>query len=79
MKIDVRDAKARLHGLVDAAIRGEEVILTRAGQPCVQLLPMRQAGQLSDRQPGTAKGKAALTSTFFDTLPGDELRAWNGG
>jgi prevent-host-death family protein len=79
MKIGIRDAKARLHRLVDAAIRGEKVILTRAGQPCVQLLPMQQAGQLPDRQPGTAKGKAVLMSAFFDTLPGDELRAWNGG
>jgi len=82
MKIDLNDAKARLHRLVDSAMRGEEVIITRAGRPCVRLLPLQQADQLPDqiheRQPGAAKGKAALTPAFFDPLPGDELRGWSG-
>ena len=75
MKINVRDAKAKLSRLVNAALLGEEVIITKAGTPCVRLVPLEQ----SPRQPGAAKGKAALTPAFFEPLPGDEQRAWNGG
>lgn len=75
MRINVRDAKAQLSRLVDAALLGEEVIITRAGEPCVRLVPLEQ----SPRQPGAAKGKAALTPAFFDPLPDDQLRGWAGG
>jgi prevent-host-death family protein len=74
MELNLRDAKARLSRLVDAALRGEEVIITRAGKPCVRLVPL----DLPPRQPGAAKGKAALTPAFFDPLPDGELRAWDG-
>lgn len=74
MKINVRNAKAKLSQLVDAALLGEEVIITRAGNPCVRLVPLEQP----PRQPGAAKGKAALTPAFFEPLPDGELRHWNG-
>jgi prevent-host-death family protein len=74
MKMNVQDAKAQLSRLVDAAMLGEEVIIAKAGKPCVRLVPL----DLPPRQPGAAKGKAALTPSFFDPLPDDELRAWDG-
>lgn len=74
MKINMRDAKAQLSRLVDAALLGEEVIITRAGNACVRMVPMEQP----PRQPGAAKGKAALTPAFFDLLPDAEVRSWNG-
>ena len=40
MKISVSEAKAQLTDLVRRAERGEEVILTRHGQPAARLLPM---------------------------------------
>lgn len=74
MKMNVQEAKAQLSRLVDAAMRGEEVIIAKAGKPCVRLVPLDQP----PRQPGAAKGKAALTPAFFDPLPADELCAWDG-
>lgn len=74
MKMNVQDAKAQLSRLVDAAMLGEEVIIAKAGKPCVRLVPLDQP----PRQPGAAKGKAALTPAFFESLPEDELRAWDG-
>ena len=74
MKLNMQEAKARLSQMVDAAMLGEEVIITRAGKPCVRLVPL----DLPPRQPGAAKGKSALTPTFFDPLPDGELRAWDG-
>ena len=74
MKMNVQEAKAQLSRLVDAAMMGDEVIIAKAGKPCVRLVPM----DLPPRQPGSAKGKAALTAAFFDPLPEDELKAWDG-
>ena len=74
MKVNVQEAKAQLSRLVDAAMMGDEVIIAKAGKPCVRLVPMN----LPARQPGAAKGKAAVTPAFFDPLPEDEIKAWDG-
>jgi len=74
MKMNVQQAKAQLSRLVDAALMGDEVIIAKAGKPCVRLVPLDQPA----RQPGSAKRKAALTPAFFEPLPEDELVAWNG-
>lgn len=74
MKMNVQEAKAQLSRLVDAAMMGDEVIIAKAGKPCVRLVPV----ELPPRQPGSAKGKAALTPAFFEPLPEDELKVWDG-
>ena len=74
MKMNVQQAKAQLSRLVDAAMMGDEVIIAKAGKPCVRLVPVGPA----PRQPGSAKGKAALTPAFFEPLPEAELGAWDG-
>jgi prevent-host-death family protein len=43
IQVNITDAKARLSGLVRAALRGEDVILTRAGKPMVRLVPVEGA------------------------------------
>jgi prevent-host-death family protein len=42
MKISVSDAKGQLTELVRRAEAGDEVILTRHGQPTVRLVPVRK-------------------------------------
>jgi len=74
MKMNVQEARAQLSRLVDAAMMGDEVIIAKVGKPCVRLVPV----ELPPRQPGSAKGKAALTPAFFEPLPEDELKAWDG-
>jgi prevent-host-death family protein len=41
MKVSMTDAKAQLTELVRRAEAGDEVILTRHGQPTVQLVPLK--------------------------------------
>jgi prevent-host-death family protein len=41
MQISVTDAKARLTDLVRRAEAGDEVVLTRHGQPAVRLVPVK--------------------------------------
>ena len=74
MQINIQDAKTQLSRLIDAALTGEEIIIARAGKPCVRLVALVDAA----RTPGAAKGKARLTEAFFEPLPEDALRVWNG-
>ncbi|HNY47164.1 MAG TPA: type II toxin-antitoxin system prevent-host-death family antitoxin [Casimicrobium sp.] len=74
MQINIQDAKTQLSRLIDAALAGEEIIIARAGEPCVRLVSVVEAS----RAPGAAKGKARLTDAFFEPLPDDMLGAWNG-
>lgn len=50
MEISVTDAKAQLTDLVRRAEAGEDVVLTRHGQPAVRLSPVRQAGDVESRR-----------------------------
>ena len=44
MEIGLRDAKARLSELIAAARRGERVVITKHGQPAVELVPCERGG-----------------------------------
>lgn len=43
MHVNVLDAKTNLSRLLALAEAGEEVVITRAGVPCVRLVPVRKA------------------------------------
>jgi prevent-host-death family protein len=51
MRVSVSDAKAQLTELVRRAEAGDEIVLTRHGQPAVRLVPVRPASD------GTARRK----------------------
>jgi prevent-host-death family protein len=71
----VHQAKTQLSQLLAQAERGEEVIIARGDKPVVRLAPIEQPPR---RQPGALKGKISFSDSFFDPLPEDELRLWNG-
>ncbi|MGB3739199.1 MAG: type II toxin-antitoxin system prevent-host-death family antitoxin [Pontixanthobacter sp.] len=45
--VNIGEAKTRLSELIAAALRGEEVILNKAGRPVVRLVPEMDAVQLA--------------------------------
>lgn len=57
--VNIGEAKTRLSELVAAALRGEEVVLQKAGEPQVRLVPVPEA-QHSKREEIAAKRKAAF-------------------
>ena len=76
LEISVTDAKAQLTDLVRRAERGDDVILTRHGQPTVRLVPIvahqdksaRRRIMEAARRAGSAKaaqGEAAASSQDF--------------
>ena len=50
MRISVSDAKAQLTDLVRRAEAGDDVVLTRHGQPAVRLTPVRSVGDAEARR-----------------------------
>lgn len=72
--VNVHEAKTHLSRLLDRAHAGEEITIAKAGKPYARLVPLAAAP--SPRQPGGLEGR--LGADFFDTLPEDELAAWEG-
>ena len=74
--ISVHDAKADLSRLLDRVEAGDEVVIARAGKPVAKLVPIPAARK---RVPGRLKHLAPPPdSFFFDPLPEEELRLWEG-
>jgi antitoxin (DNA-binding transcriptional repressor) of toxin-antitoxin stability system len=80
MEFTVHEAKTQFSKLVHHVLAGEEVIITSGKErtKVVKLVPFEEKkpikmgwlkGQIPDVGPG---------SPFFDPLPEDELRLWNG-
>jgi prevent-host-death family protein len=64
--IDLKKAQAHLAALVEQAQRGEEVILTDAGQPVAKIIPISQGKP--QRQFGSARGLITMAEDFDEPL-----------
>ncbi len=73
--VNVHEAKTHLSRLLERAHRGETIVLAKAGKPYAKLVPLETR---APRMPGLLKGKFKLTEAFFEPLPEDELRRWEG-
>lgn len=59
MKVSVSDAKGQLTELVRRAEAGDDVILTRHGQPAVRLVPIAPKPTIAERRAVLAAIRAA--------------------
>src|SRR5262249_39112072 len=75
--VPISQAKAQLSKLVAKALASEQVIIARGKTPLVKLVPLEQPRK-PKRQFGALKGKIRFDDRFFDPLPEQELRLWNG-
>lgn len=76
MKIGIHEAKTNLSKLIPAVLSGEEVIITKSGQPMVKIVPIEENG--SKRQVGIYAGKIKYNYNFEDPLPVDVIEDfWN--
>jgi len=64
--IDINQAKKRLPELVEKTMSGDEIIITKGGQPIAKLvgIPKRE----KQRQFGTAKGLIKISDDFDKPL-----------
>jgi prevent-host-death family protein len=70
-QVNVQEAKTRLSQLLQAAERGEEVVIARDGLPVVRLVPV---GPPPLRPVGFVTG--SVPDAFSEPLPDDELDQW---
>lgn len=78
--VNVHEAKTHFSKLLKRAHGGEEIVLSKAGKPYAKLVPYEATPPVAPRQPGRFKHlfPALPDSFFFDPLPEDELRLWEG-
>jgi prevent-host-death family protein len=74
--INIHSAKTQLSKLIEAAERGEEVIIARAGKPVAKLVALEN--QKPARKAGSMKGLFEVPESFFEPLPEDLLDAFEG-
>lgn len=60
MEIAVRDAKARLSELIAAAQAGERVVITKNGQPAVEIVRVRRRGAVDFGKLKAARARLGL-------------------
>lgn len=68
LQVNIGEAKTRLSELVAAAVRGEEVILAKAGEPQVRLVVLEGIHEI-DHHRRLAKRRAAI-GMFADAFEG---------
>ena len=74
--INVHEAKTQLSRLLAQVEASEEVVIARRGRPVARLVRCQPK---SKRQFGAMKGKIKITDAFFEPLPEEELKLWEGG
>ncbi len=73
--VNVHEAKTRLSRLLAQVEAGEEIVIARRGEPVAKLVRCKPLGR---RKFGAMKGQIQITDAFFEPLPGEELKAWEG-
>ena len=71
--VNIHEAKTRLSELLDRALRGEDIVIAKAGRPLVRMVPIDER---RPRTPGLARGR--VTDAFFEPISPEELEAWEG-
>lgn len=74
MQFSVHAAKTQLSKLIDAALRGEEVVIAKGNKPVVRLVAMPQSGFKF----GVLAGQVGDAPDFLEPMDEDELALWEG-
>ena len=77
-KVTIHEAKTQLSKLIARAEAGEEIVIARGREPVAKLTALKSTkrklvfGALAGEFPPISD------AFFFDPLPNDELKAWEG-
>jgi prevent-host-death family protein len=74
--VNIHEAKTQFSRLVDAAARGEEIIIAKAGKPAARLMPIERVKPA--RRFGALKGKIQISDDFSGPLPDELMAAFEG-
>ena len=74
---NISEAKASLSQLVEKVLRGEEVVIGKAGKPVAKLVPYDHDSSPRDLSQGIWKNQIWIAEDF-DVLPKDIMQAFAG-
>lgn len=77
IKVNIAEAKSGFSRIVNAALRGERVVLCRRNVEIAEIRPL-QPPTAELRPVGIDRGME-IPDSFFQPLPGEVLRAFEGG
>ena len=75
-EIKIHAAKTNLSKLIARAQAGEDIVILNGNRPVARLVPVAKSA--ATRRFGAYKGQLAVPESFFDPLPDEELKAWEG-
>jgi prevent-host-death family protein len=75
-RVTIHEAKTNLSRLIEQVEKGGEVVISRRDKPVARLVPIETARP--ERKPGRFKGQFEIGPEFFEPLPEEELRLWEG-
>lgn len=73
---NIHEAKTHLSMLIQRALRGEEIIIAKSGEPLIQLVPV--SGDPQKRKGGQLKGMFEMSDDFDAPLPDDLQNLFEG-
>ena len=62
--INIHQAKTNLSKLIESVLKGQDVIIAKAGKPVVKIIAYKE--NLIPRKPGLLKGKILMSNDFTD-------------
>ena len=77
--VNIADAKAKLSEYVDAAVRGERVLICNRNKPVAELRAVDQAPAAPRDLSPMFPGQTFITDAFFEPMSETDLREWYGG
>ena len=75
--VTIHQAKTNLSKLIAAVERGEEVVIARRDKVVARIVAA-ESEEKPKRRFGALKGVISFDDSFFDPMPEDELRLWEG-
>ena len=76
-QVNMHDAKTNLSRYLAELTPGEALVLCNRNQPVAELRSLRKKAVRKPRI-GAAKGEFVVPDSFFESLPGDILKAFMG-
>lgn len=76
--VNIHEAKAKLSEYLEAAARGERVLICKRNRPIAELRAV-EAKRTEPRPIGLAKGQVTLPRSFFAPMPDEWLDAFYNG
>ena len=76
-KVNIHEAKTHLSHYVEKAMEGEVIVLCKRNEPVAELRALPKP-RTEKRPIGLGKGLISIPDDFFDPLPEDVLRAFEG-